>query len=72
MAAYELTENITNLTMDLNGDLVLDSADLVLMEMMIVGLDTPVEGADINRDGTINALDLLMLEQHYLGYSLLF
>ena len=72
LAAYELVENISNLTMDLNGDLVLDSADLVLMEMMIVGLETPVEGADISRDGIINALDLLMLEQHYLGYSLLF
>ncbi len=71
-AAYESALNISNLTMDLNGDQVLDSADLVIMEMMIVGLETPVEGADISGDGMINALDLLMLEQHYLGYSLLF
>ncbi len=71
-AAYETAMNISNLTMDLNGDQQLDSADLVIMEMMIVGLETPVEVADISRDGLINALDLLMLEQHYLGLSLLF
>lgn len=48
---------------DVNGDYMVDAADITAVERMIAGLDTPTSGADANQDGQINALDITKVER---------
>ncbi len=65
-------DRVSSNSPDVSGDGVIDGADLLMIEYMIVGLSDVTEGADIDGNGVVNALDLLKLEQHFLGYSKLF
>ncbi|MBQ3563570.1 MAG: dockerin type I repeat-containing protein [Clostridia bacterium] len=71
-AAVAAADRALNIVSDVNSDGVVDAADLLLIQNMIVGQCEVVEGADVDGDGKVNALDLLKLQQHILGYSLLF
>lgn len=71
-AAVLAAERAAKMTCDVNRDGVIDSTDLLMIELMIIGQSDIVEGADVDGDGRLTALDLLKLEQHFLGYSLLF
>lgn len=71
-AAVAAADRALNIVSDVNADGVVDAADLLLIQNMIVGQCEIVDGADVDGDGKVNALDLLKLQQHILGYSLLF
>ncbi|HQH13481.1 MAG TPA: dockerin type I repeat-containing protein, partial [Candidatus Sumerlaeota bacterium] len=56
---------------DLNGDQVVDSADVILALKIAVGLITPtdcqMQSGDINGDGVIDSADALMIQRLSVG-----
>ncbi|GEM_PF-4474515 len=71
-AAVAAAERAKNLTCDVSGNGVVDSADMLIIQQMIIGQTEMVSGADIDGNGKLSSIDLLLLQQHILGYSLLF
>lgn len=58
---------------DVNGDYLVDSADVVMLARFLVGLETAInaEGADVNRDGNIDGRDLVKLARCMVGMEML-
>ncbi len=54
---------------DVNGDGVVNSADITSLEMIIVGLAGVSPGADVNGDGTVNVADITYVERFIGGLS---
>ena len=56
---------------DINGDLLLNVLDIVLVVNFILGSDTPdaseFAAADLNSDGILNILDVVTLTNLILG-----
>ncbi len=58
---------------DVNDDLSIDAADLVLLSRYILGLEAEVqEGADVNQDGMIDGRDVVKLARHMVGYEMIY
>lgn len=58
---------------DVNGDDLVDSADVVMLARYLVGLETAIntEGADVSRDGEIDGRDLVKLARYMVGLEAL-
>ena len=54
---------------DINEDGKVDILDLTLLKLMLLGQETPTEGADVDRNGLINTLDIDALLEQILGQS---
>lgn len=52
---------------DVNGDGSVDMGDVIKLERMILGLDTPDLRFDFDKDGVLTANDVTLLENHILG-----
>lgn len=61
------------ITGDVNGDFLVDSADVVMLARYIVGMETEVNtyGADVNKDGSIDGRDLVKLARHMVGMEMI-
>lgn len=58
---------------DVNNDLLIDSADVVMLARYLVGLETEINtyGADVNEDGVINGRDLVKLARYMVGMEMI-
>jgi hypothetical protein len=54
---------------DANGDHFLDMGDAIMIERIILGLDSPTPGADANLDDEVNMGDVVEIERIILGLS---
>jgi hypothetical protein len=55
---------------DINGDGVVDNADLTMLRQILVGIDVPganLDAADIDGNGSVDNVDLTLLRQHLVG-----
>ncbi|MFC1944099.1 putative Ig domain-containing protein [Chloroflexota bacterium] len=52
---------------DANGDTVINTADITIIERIIVGLQAATGGADVNRNGQVNTADITKLERIIAG-----
>ncbi len=52
---------------DVNGDGVVNMADIIKCERIILGWDSPTPGADVNGDGEIDMGDVVPIERIILG-----
>ena len=60
-----------NMTMfprgDASGDLIVNMADVIKVERIILSMDAPTPGKDPTRDGVVNMADVTMIERIILG-----
>lgn len=64
----KMQESQEKVSGDSNGDGVCNTVDLAKMKLYLVKIDTKIaEGADINEDGNINAVDLVLLYNILVG-----
>lgn len=61
------------LVADVNNDLLIDSADVVMLARYLVGLETEINtrGADVNEDGAIDGRDLVKLARYMVGLEMI-
>ncbi len=56
---------------DLNGDSKINALDIVVIQRVIVGLETVTDDlvavGDINKDGKVNVLDIVAIQRHIVG-----
>ncbi len=52
---------------DVNGDGLVNTADITLLERIIVGLESAGAGADANGDGAVNVADVTFIERTIAG-----
>ena len=60
-----------NLTGDINGDLIINILDVIIVVNIVLGIDTDdncqLELSDLNMDGVLNILDIVTIVNLILG-----